>query len=307
MKEIGAKIGVIIIAFVTLIGVITLKNYKEDNNNNVKPKQQEEKSSQVQEPIKVSVSVNNEVQVVDLDSYLLGVVAGEMPASFELEALKAQVVASRTFVYARNLTVDNTTSTQVYLSETKMKENWGNEFEEKKNKIIEAINATKNEVMKYEGEYISALFFSSSNGKTENCGDYFQGDKPYLKSVDSHWDLTVDPKNIRQKTFTKSQLQELVGVSEPNINILSLKKSGYVDTLSINEKTYTGREIRELLGLSSSSFNVEYSNGNYIFTSSGSGHGVGMSQYGAQGMAIEGYNYKDILNHYYTNIEIVNN
>ena len=92
-----------------------------------------------------------------------------------------------------------------------------------------------------------------------------------------------------------------------NFNIIAYKKSGRVATLSVDNKNYSGRQVREILGLSSSCFTIEYVNNNYVFTTKGSGHGVGMSQYGAQGMALEGSGYKEILNHYYTGIEIVNN
>ena len=268
MKEISVKLGIVV-----LVGIIFLSmNYYQVKEEVIQGKKEE--------AVKVAVTIDDNVNYVDLDDYLLGVVAGEMPANFELEALKAQVVASRTFVYNRNLSVDNTVNSQVYLSEDEMKKNWGDKYNEYHQKISEAIKETDNEVMKYQGEYISALFFSSSNGYTENVEDYFESSPlPYLRSVDSHWDLTIDPKNTRQTTFTKQELKE----------------------------KYSGRQVREILGLSSSCFTIEYVNNNYVFTTKGSGHGVGMSQYGAQGMALEGSNYKEILNHYYTGIEIVNN
>ncbi|WP_279160196.1 stage II sporulation protein D [Thomasclavelia cocleata] len=299
MKEISVKLGIVI-----LVGAIFLSmNYYQTKDETIQGKKEIK-----EEPVKVAVTIDNNVNYVDLDDYLLGVVAGEMPANFETEALKAQVVASRTFVYNRNLSVDNTTNSQVYLSEDKMKENWGNKYDEYYQKISTAIKETKNEVMKYQGDYISALFFSSSNGYTENVEDYFESSPlPYLRSVDSHWDLTIDPKNTRQVSFTKQELKEKFNCQDINFNIIAYKKSGRVATLSVGGKNYSGRQVREKLGLSSSCFTVEYVNNKYVFTTKGSGHGVGMSQYGAQGMALEGSNYKEILNHYYTNIEIVNN
>ena len=299
MREISVKLGIVI-----LVGAIFLSmNYYQAKEETIQGKKEIK-----EEPVKVAVTIDNNVNYVDLDDYLLGVVAGEMPANFETEALKAQVVASRTFVYNRNLSVDNTTNSQVYLSEDKMKENWGNKYDEYYQKISTAIKETKNEVMKYQGDYISALFFSSSNGYTENVEDYFDSSAlPYLRSVDSHWDLTIDPKNTRQVSFTKQELKEKFNCQDINFNIIAYKKSGRVATLSVGGKNYSGRQVREKLGLSSSCFTVEYVSNKYVFTTKGSGHGVGMSQYGAQGMALEGSNYKEILNHYYTNIEIVNN
>ena len=299
MREISVKLGIVI-----LVGAIFLSmNYYQAKEETIQGKKEIK-----EEPVKVAVTIDNNVNYGDLDDYLLGVVAGEMPANFETEALKAQVVASRTFVYNRNLSVDNTTNSQVYLSEDKMKENWGNKYDEYYQKISTAIKETKNEVMKYQGDYISALFFSSSNGYTENVEDYFESSPlPYLRSVDSHWDLTIDPKNTRQVSFTKQELKEKFNCQDINFNIIAYKKSGRVATLSVGGKNYSGRQVREKLGLSSSCFTVEYVSNKYVFTTKGSGHGVGMSQYGAQGMALEGSNYKEILNHYYTNIEIVNN
>lgn len=299
MREISVKLGIVI-----LVGVIFLSmNYYQANEETIQGKKEIK-----EEPVKVAVTIDNNVNYVDLDDYLLGVVAGEMPANFETEALKAQVVASRTFVYNRNLSVDNTTNSQVYLSEDKMKENWGSNYNEYYQKISTAIKETKNEVMKYQGDYISALFFSSSNGYTENVEDYFESSPlPYLRSVDSHWDLAIDPKNTRQASFTKQEIKEKFNCQDIDFNIIAYKKSGRVATLSVGGKNYSGRQVREKLGLSSSCFTVEYINNKYVFTTKGSGHGVGMSQYGAQGMALEGADYKEILNHYYTNIEIINN
>ena len=158
--------------------------------------------------------------------------------------------------------------------------------------------------MTYQGKYISAMFFSSSNGKTVNCEDYFNGEVAYLKSVDSHWDLTIDPGNIRYKTFTKTQLANAFGVKSPNIEVTSHTESGYVKNVTVNGKTYTGREVREKLGLASSCFQIDLTSKGYKFTTKGSGHGVGMSQYGAQAMAKENKSYKEILHHYYQNVEI---
>ena len=257
-----------------------------------------------QKSYEVTVTSQEGTSQIALDDYLVGVVAGEMPVSFELEALKAQVVASRTFVLSRNLKVDNTTLSQVYLTKEQMKKNWGNQYEENYQKIQKAVQETNNEVMMYQGEYISALFFSSSNGKTSNSEDYFPGKVAYLKSVDSHWDVEIDPQNIRSQFVSKAQLAKAFGISVSNMTIASHTESGYVKKVVVNGKEYSGREVREKLGLASSCFEMKREEGGYRFTTKGNGHGVGMSQYGAQAMAKENKNYKEILNHYYQNIEI---
>lgn len=252
----------------------------------------------------VQVQMSDQVVSIPLEEYLIGVIAGEMPVSFEKEALKAQAVASRTFVLSRDLKVDNTTNSQVYLDDDEMKKKWGKQYAQNKKKIEEAIQETKGEVMTYQGEYISALFFSSSNGRTVNSEDYFTGEVAYLKSVDSHWDTSIDPHNTRSQTFTKQQLANIFNVVPEQIKITSHTSSGYVDKVTINQKTYTGREIREKLSLPSSCFQIQFSSKGYTFITHGNGHGVGMSQYGAQAMALEKKSYKEILHHYYQNIEI---
>lgn len=253
---------------------------------------------------KVEVKTKNEVTTIPLEEYLIGVLSGEMPVSFEEEALKAQAVASRTFVLSRNLKVDNTTNTQVYLSDQERKKEWKSKYQEYTKKLEKAVNETKGEVMTYQGKYISALFFSSSNGHTVNSEDYFSNQVSYLKSVDSHWDLTIDPHHTKTKVFTKKELARIFQVSSIQMNITSYTKSGYVKSVVVNDKEYTGKEIREKLNLASSCFQVELTSKGYKFTTHGSGHGVGMSQYGAQAMALEGKDYKEILHHYYQNVQI---
>ena len=163
------------------------------------------------------------------------------------------------------------------------------------------------EILTYQGKCISALFYSSSNGKSENVENYFQGSsQPYLISVDSHWDKQYDPKFTRKVKYTSAQLNSLFGGS---FQYHSLKRypSGRVKTIVINQKQYSGREIREKLQLASSDFEIIEEGNSYVFVTKGSGHGVGMSQYGAQGMAKEGYDYQAILKHYYQGVVISKN
>lgn len=258
------------------------------------------------ESVFVNVTVTGQVQRVLLDDYLLGVVAGEMPASFELEAIKAQVVASRTFVYSRLLSVDNTTNTQVYLNEEEMKKSWQDHYEDYKAKIEKAIEATRGEIMTYQGECISALFYSSSNGKSENVENYFAGSpKSYLVSVDSPWDEKYDSSFLREKSFSRAELNQCFG--DFVYRDIIRYPSGRVQSMVINGKNYTGRQVREKLQLASSDFTIEKEGDDFVFVTKGNGHGVGMSQYGAQGMAKEGYGYVDILKHYYQGIDITRN
>lgn len=244
-------------------------------------------------------------EYLDLDEYLIGVVAGEMPLTFEDEALKAQTIASRTYVLSHDLKVDTTTNTQVYLTIEQMKKNWQNEFEQKYERLKEIVYSTHNIVMEYNHQYISALFFSSSNGKTANSEDYFaSGSVPYLRSVDSQWELSICPNIERTFSFTQSQINNTFNKEVKEINILSYYDSSRVKEVSVDGEIYTGRQIRELLNLASTDFSIEQTEGQYVFKTIGYGHGVGMSQYGANGMALNGYNYEDILKYYYQGVEI---
>lgn len=260
--------------------------------------------SEVNDVVQVTHS-DGSVSEVDLEEYVVGVVSAEMPCSFDEEALKAQAVASRTYVLSRNLVVDDSTSSQVYEDQVAREEKWKENFSTNEAKIEACVEATKGEVLTYEGQYISALFFSSSNGKTENNEDYFNTvSVPYLRSVDSSWDLEVSNQVYREKSFTIDELNDIFQTENFEISILSYKESGRVDLVRIGTRQYTGREIREKLGLASSDFDVEHVGDSYVFHTVGYGHGVGMSQYGAQGMAEEGYDYREILTYYYQGVEI---
>lgn len=263
--------------------------------------------------IKVKRNDSQVVESVPLEKYVIGVVAGEMPASFNIEALKAQAVASRTYALNKaqnnknDYDVDDGTSSQVYIDETEMKEKWQVNYEENLNKIKQAVADTKGEVILYNNNIIDAMFFSTSNGYTENSSDVFQNSLPYLKSVESKWDEAESPVFSSTKEVSKDEfLFNLNLSSSDNISIDNITKTntGRVKTVTINGKTFESSKIRSAFNLRSTSFNIQVEEDKVIFNVNGYGHGVGMSQYGANGMAKEGYNYKDILNHYYQNCEI---
>ena len=263
--------------------------------------------------IKVKRNETKTVESVPLEKYVLGVVAGEMPASFDIEALKAQAVASRTYALNKaqnnktDYDVDDGTSSQVYIDEEQMKEKWQDSYEENLSKIKEAVADTKGEVILYNNNIIDAMFFSTSNGYTENSDDVFQNSMPYLKSVESKWDKEESPVFSSTKEVSKTEfLFNLNLPSSTNISIDNITKTntGRVKTITINGKTFESSKIRSAFNLRSTSFNIELKDDKVIFNVNGYGHGVGMSQYGANGMAKEGYNYQDILNHYYQNCEI---
>lgn len=256
----------------------------------------------VDAPIQYVAVMRGNTQVdLPLEEYLIGVVASEMPVTFELEALKAQAVAARTFASARGYSVDDTTASQVYKDNEQLKSQWLDQYDEYYKKVKQAVEETANQILVYQGEPITAAFFSSCMSATTNAQDYWQNEVPYLRSVASPWDSeTVDI--TRSKEVDDSTLTNALGSSQ--LAVLSYYDNGYVKTVQAGSQQYTGRQIREMLGLASSCFTIERIENGLRFITYGSGHGIGMSQYGAQGMALAGYTYDEILHHYYTDVEI---
>lgn len=261
---------------------------------------------------KVTIKNNEttEEKELELEEYIIGVVAGEMPASFEVEALKAQAIAARSYamnkVNSSKETYDLVTdvSNQVYITQDEMKEKWQSKYDYYYKKIKDAVLETKGLVMKYNDEIISAYYFAMSNGSTEDVSLVFGESKDYLQSVDSSWDENV--KNFTVETnITKEEFCKKLDISCDDIIIKDIKRSetNRVNEITINNKTFKGTEVRSILNLRSTDFNIEI-NESIKITTKGYGHGVGMSQYGANEMAKKGSTYEEILKHYYNNIEI---
>lgn len=253
--------------------------------------------------ILVSIATKKELLEMELEQYLVQVVGSEMPASFDLEALKAQAVASRTFVASRNYKVDDSTKTQVFQNDEQFRKKWKGNYERYLKKIQTAVQETSGLVMKYDDKLVRALFFSCSNGKTVSSNEYYTAKIPYLVSVESPWDEKMNVNLIQQKELSKQKVKEVLG--SERLRIVEHYQSGYVKTILVGDQRLSGKDVRERLGLRSSCFSIEEFDNSYQFTTYGSGHGVGMSQYGAQGMAKEGYRYDEILKHYYSGVEIV--
>lgn len=270
-------------------------------------------------PVAVPVmrASSDQVEDIPLEKYVAGVVASEMPARFELEALKAQALTARTYVVTHILhqadeddyAVADTVNYQVYKDEEQLRRIFGVDFKKKMNKINKAVAATQGEILTYKGAPIDAQFFSTSNGYTENSEDYWKNKIPYLRSVKSPWDKK-SPKFLNQKTIPITEVEEKLAIDISNNKTLTLKMSeteGHrVDQLKIAGETFSGRDVREKLDLKSSDFTIEKKNKHLIFTTKGNGHGVGMSQYGANFMAKDGKSYKDIVTYYYKGVEISN-
>lgn len=282
----------------------TISKANNTLNNNIT-------TEEVKQDKTVKVKLNNgEIINITLEEYVIGVVGSEMPALFNEEALKAQSIAARTYALKKDsvgATLVASTSDQVYKTNSELKNMWGESFNTYYEKVKKVVMATKGEVMMYNGKYIDALYFSTSNGRTEDPIYVWNYSAPYLKSVDSKWDIGTKFFNAT-KTIPISELNQKLGVNINSVNDIQIKSQttgGRVNSIIIGEKEFTGVNVRMLLGLRSSDFTVSESGSNIVFTTKGWGHGVGMSQYGANEMAKAGYNYSQILKHYYTGITIV--
>lgn len=260
-----------------------------------------------------------EIENIPLEEYVVGVVASEMPISFELEALKAQSLAARTFLVKQMLSnskinlpddtdiTDNTQYHQVYKNKKELANEWGENYQSNISKVQKAVDATKGQILTYDKNPIDPSFFSTSNGYTENSEDYWGNKTPYLKSVESPWDIK-SPKFQYQTSIPVSKFEELLGITLNNdVNIgkvISKSIGNRIKVFEINDKKYSGKTIRDKLKLNSSDFTFKREGSRVIINTKGNGHGVGMSQYGANGLAQEGKNYKDIVNYYYQDVTI---
>ena len=264
--------------------------------------------------VRVKRLATNEIETIPLEQYIAGVLAGEMPIYFELEALKAQAVASRSYVLKRldynkenEYDVVDSVLNQVYLDEDYLKEAWGNNYTKNINKVRTAVNETIDQYLEYDGEIIYALFFSTSNGYTEDSSLVFNLELPYLKSVESSWDQETSSVFNSSTSISLQEFYEKLGLKyqkKLTVEILERSDTNRILKLKINNQEFSGRTLYEKLGLRSTDFEIIQNNSNVEIKTKGYGHGVGMSQYGAQGMALKGYKYDEILKHYYTGTKI---
>lgn len=283
-------------------------NYSNNVNNNDNNEETVEIKEEVVEPTveekKVTIyRSNGSIVTLTINEYLIGVVGAEMPASFNIEALKAQAVLARTYAFRkieRNEKLTDTVSTQRYKDNNELRSMWGNDFDKYYSKIKNAVEATDGITLKYNGSYIEAVYHSTSNGKTEDAVNVWGNNVSYLKSVDSRWDEEAS-SYLRTENKDLSSILNILGITTNDVafEIISRNESGRVESIKVGNNIFSGIEFRTLLGLRSTDFDVNVINNEIVITTRGYGHGVGMSQYGANGMAKEGYNYGEILNHYY--------
>lgn len=266
----------------------------------VKPAEQ-----QTSNACEISITVADES--VPLETYLVGVIAGEMPASFHVEALKAQAIAART--YALHQTsfgkseIQATTAHQVYETKQQRQEKWKTVFGQHESKIEQAVAETKGLVATYDGELITAMFHAASVGETESAKNYSGQEIPYLQSVQTFEELTESELRYTLEEMNNRVKIKLTMEDYKNHTVF-LNDSNRVDKVMIGTGEWSGREFRELFQLKSTNFMIETTSNQIIIRVKGNGHGVGMSQYGANEMAYRDLSAADIINHYYKGVEI---
>lgn len=335
---ITVSLGIVFILFAAIFigGIgnnINYENKTNKNNNEVKKYNISpsdvvfDKNNGGGATIKIYITKEKKIKELALEEYIRGVVSAEMPAEFDIEALKAQAVAARTFaaahmeIYggkkypgANGADVTDTVNCQVYMDKNSVLNKWPKSLSGQYwNKITEAVQETNGQVLKYNGKLVTEpYYFAISSGKTENAKDILGEDEPYLKSVSSPGEeiakkyrsqvkLTYSSFISKVKSqFSNSNL-DLLNVRN-SINIISRTEAGSVKEIKIGNNTMTGPKFRSMLGLNSANFSINYDITGIEINCIGYGHDVGMSQWGANIMSKQGKNYKDILTHYYNGV-----
>lgn len=275
-----------------------------------------------EDTVKVMNAGSKNITEMSLRDYLIGVVASEINAAYHEEAIKAQAVAAHTMLlYSREFKneglngadiSDSSATHQGFLTESEQKEKWGENYDANREKIEKCVDGVIDYVILYDGEPINAVFHSISNGQTENAADVWGGEYPYLISVNSVGDK-LSPAYHSEVKESEEKFKSTMSENgadlgdEPSkwVEKITNTDTGMVKEIVIGGKSFKGTEIRTLFGLKSSTFTVKYEDSDFVFTVSGYGHGVGMSQYGADYMARQGFKYDEILKHYYVGTKIM--
>lgn len=297
----------------------------EIKENNVEEIQMTDYDYKQYDTIKLLHADTGEIEELPLDTYLLGVVSAEMPANFEQEALNAQALVARTYTiysivhsggkHGEADICDDSTCCQAWISKEDRMARWDEEERENNLRKIEiAVNTTAGKIITYNGEVIDAFFHSNSGGTTEAPVNVWGGTNyPYLQSVETAGEdaysqysseMILTKEELKNKILAKHS-DFIIDYSQSDcIQILEYTESGRVKTIKIGNLNLSGVEVRTLLGLRSANFEVSIEGENIKFAVKGYGHGVGMSQTGADSMAKQGSNYEEIVKHFYTGVEI---
>lgn len=279
--------------------------------------------------VKVFNHKTGKISVMSSFDYIVGVIAAEVPATYDKEAIKANAVAAYTYAmrkkeykeehpdYAAEAHKGAHVCTDYahcksYKSESEQRDSWGDKYDEYYAYVSECVREVYGKTLVYKGEPALTVFHSISAGKSASCADIWGNAVPYLQSVDSSWDIE-EKGYMTTATFSEEQVKKILsGVKLPTeakewLEVTERAESGYVKKVSAGDGSFTGGEIRKMFSLRSNCFEISYNEEekSFVFTVKGYGHGVGMSQSGSQAMALEGNDYKAILAHYYPGTELV--
>ena len=308
---------------VLLVPLTSLKKEPAEENLTKNNAQTDGQTAPVKlQTVKVYITKTQETVEIELEEYLLGVLAAEMPATYHEEALKAQAVAAYTYLLNKRKNPDealggadlsdNSATHQGYLTATARNEKWGDKTEAYEKKLKKSVQEVMGKVIVYEGEPIIAAFHAINSGVTQSAKTVWGGEVPYLKSVNSVGDR-LSPDCVKTVAISSTEFSNLAsnidsctldGEAESWIGDIETSSDGYVKTVEIGSAELTGLEARDALGLRSAVFTYEYKDDNFMFTTSGYGHCVGMSQYGADYMARQGSTWEEIIKHYYTGVTV---
>ncbi len=303
----------LIVAYIILLSII-IAVIPLLSNSQVKQTPTTNNSS----PIIKVLGRDEQIFEIELEEFLVGAVAGEMPADFGFDALKAQAVAARSYICAllpefggkgkhgEAVICTNSACCQAYIYPEELAVKWGEHNAENLAKIKTAVSETAGEVLSFEGKPVSAPFFSTCGGHTENSEDVWQAAVPYLRSVACCWDKAA-PRYKSEASFTIEEVAEKFNATTEAVEAMAVaevSEGGRVKEVTVGDIKLSGTKIRSLLGLNSAAFSWAIAQNQVVFSVQGFGHGVGMCQHGAAGMAALGADYKSILKYYYTGIEI---
>lgn len=289
------------------------------------PDSPQEKQQGADAAVPLRVMVGGKLQQMDMKTYLLGVVRAEMPAGFQMEALKAQAVAARTYIFHKMAgggspnhpqadACDDITCCQAFKSEEQAAADWGDQAPDYEAKVRQAVEETDGECVLYEGAPVLAVFHSSSVGTTQDAQSVWSASLPYLQSVETPENEETVPNYRSSASFSSGELRQKLVEALPDVTLegspsnwftnIQQQPNGTVTSLSVGGIEVGGNRLRTILGLRSACFTISFEGDEVTFSVAGYGHGVGMSQYGANVLAEGGMNYREILEWYYTGAEV---
>ena len=320
LKKTAAALGALIVLSILANGqhnqTAIIERISDTDISRIEQQSSSESDSRT---INVYNDETGKLPTMQLEDYIYHVVAGEMPARYDIEALKAQAVAARTYLIRKMPDgcsakegadiCTNSEHCQAFSDDEKLKKNWGDNYDEYYEKLRRAVSETSGEILTYDGKAIEAFYHASSGGQTEDVKNVYSESQPYLKSVSSSGDEDEHTVSFTLEQFAKllSEAAPSSGITADNadsVKVISRYDSGRVEKVQVGSAILSGKQFRKALSLRSAIFWLNFSDARVSVTTHGYGHGVGMSQMGADYLAEEGKTYEEILSHYYSGADI---